>query len=404
MLQAVSQTSSISLTRFRAASPALSLVLVLLLLSAASPSQARTYKVLHNFNVSRKNGATPSAGLILDAQGNLYGTALGAGMFNGGVVFKITPAGKESVLYYFGSGNDGAGPVASLLRDSSGNLYGTTFFGGGGLGTVFKLNKAGAETMLYPFNGTGGEAPAAGVIQDTAGNLYGTTTSGGKNGVGVVFKLSKSGVETVLYNFGTDSGFTDGAVPAAGLIQGAQGNLYGTTEYYGTGGFTGGVVFKLDANDTETVLYPFTGGRDGGEPVAGVIQDAAGNFYGTTMAGGNSGNGVVFELSKSGKETVLHSFTGGNDGGTPVAGLIPDSAGNLYGTTKMGGKFNNGVVFKLTPQSGGKWKETVLHNFTGANDGGQPLGGLVQDRVGNLYGTASTGGKYGYGVVFKLLP
>jgi len=404
MLQAVSQTSSISLARFRAASTALSLVLVLLLLSAAL-SQAQTYKVLHSFNVvNGKDGATPSAGLTLDAQGNLYGTTVGGGMFSGGIVFKITPAGKESVLHNFGGGGDGKGPVASLLWDSSGNLYGTTFFGGGGFGAVFKLNKAGAETMLHPFNGTDGEAPAAGVIQDTAENLYGTTTSGGGNGAGIVFKLSKSGVETILYNFCSLSSCTDGFLPVAALIRDTQGDLYGTTENGGAGGFTGGVVFKLGANDKETVLYPFTGGSGGGEPVAGLIQDAAGNFYGTTMAGGNSGNGVVFELSNSGKETVLHSFTGSNDGSTPVAGLILDPAGNLYGTTKMGGKFNNGVVFKLTPQSSGKWKETVLHNFTGGNDGGQPLGGLVQDRAGNLYGTASTGGKYGYGVAFKLVP
>jgi len=406
MFRVLSRMNWAPCASFRASSRALQLMFALLVFGAGHLAQAQTYKVLHSFIPNGKDGLGSSASLVLDAQGNLYGTTADGGKNIYGTVFKITSAGKESVLHAFGNGGDGKIPMAGLIQDSAGNLYGTTLEGGAGMafGAAFKLNKAGAETMLYSFDGTDGELPEGGLIRDSSGNLYGTTLGGGKNAAGTVFKLSKGGTETILYNFGSAAGFTDGALPAAGLIQDAQGNLYGTTEYYGANGFTGGTVFKLDPSGVETVLYSFTGQKDGSEPVASLIQDGAGNFYGTTMAGGNSGNGTVFELSKTGTETVLHSFTGGKDGGTPVASLIQDTAGNLYGTSKLGGKHQNGVVFELTPGSGGKWKETVLYNFSGGKDGGQPLAGVIQDGNGTLYGTASLGGKDGFGVVFKLVP
>jgi len=212
----------------------------------------------------------------------------------------------------------------------------------------------------------------------------------------------------VLHSF---AGYpTDGAGPVASLIRDAAGNLYGTT---GRGGalIYYGVVFKLSPTGTETVLHSFAGPpTDGAGPVASLIRDAAGNLYGTAEAGGENNSGVVFELIRCNSAydfKVLHSFTGGADGGYPVAGLIRDAAGNLYGTTFHGGAESSncggltcGVVFKLSPTG----TETVLHSFTGGPDGGNPFAGLIQDVAGNLYGTSSIGGAYGYGVVFRLAP
>ena len=252
--------------------------------------------------------------------------------------------------------------------------------------------------MLYSFTGSDGSEPFAGLIADSSGNLYGTTQSGGASGGhGVVFKLSPSGTETVLHTF---TGGSDGGIPRAGLIADTGGNLYGTTA--GGGASNAGTVFKLSPSGTETVLYSFTG-SDGSGPFAGLIADSSGNLYGTTQSGGASGgHGVVFKLSPGGTETVLYSFTGGSDGGTPRAGLIADSSGNLYGTTQFGGPgcggVGCGVVFKLSPSG----TETVLYSFTGS-DGSGPFPGLIADSSGNLYGTTLSGGASGgHGVVFKL--
>jgi uncharacterized repeat protein (TIGR03803 family) len=278
-------------------------------------------------------------------------------------------------------------------------------------------------TVLHTFIGlSSGAFPAAGLGRDNAGNLYGTTEEGGDSacgsgfsfGCGVVFKLDTTGRETVLHRITVSA---DGAFPAAGLVRDNAGNLYGTTEEGGDlscgsgSGFGCGVVFKLDTSGRETVLHRFTGAADGGTPAAGLVRDAAGNLYGTTRGGGDLaceigfGCGVVFKLDTSGRETVLHRFTGGADGSAPLAGLVRDNAGNLYGTTEEGGELP-GVVFKLDTTG----KETVLHRFTGGADGGYPAAGLVRDAAGNLYGTTVYGGDLacysgmGCGVVFKLNP
>jgi len=265
------------------------------------------------------------------------------------VVFKLNGNGKEKVLYSFTGGADGADPQAGLVRDSSGNLYGTAFYGGAyGWGVVFKVDTTGAETVLYSFTGgsDGGE-PLAGLLRDSAGNLYGTTY-GGAYGWGVVFMLDPTGAETVLYSF------TYGANPYAGLVRDSAGNLYGTTEAGGAYGL--GAVFKVKENSKEKILYSFTGGADGTDPRGGLVRDSASNLYGTTWQGGAYGWGVVFKVDSTGKETVLYTFTGGADGGNPAAGLLRDSAGNLYGTTYFGGVVSDacsmgcGVVFKITPQ------------------------------------------------------
>jgi uncharacterized repeat protein (TIGR03803 family) len=263
---------------------------------------------------------------------------------------------------------------------------------------VFKLDTFGNETVLHSFNGSDWSVPLAGLILDSTGNLYGTTYVGGTYNNGTVFKLDTSGNETVLYSF---TGRSDGGGPYAGsLITDAVGNLYGTSSFGGA--YTLGTVFKLDTFGHEAVLHSFNGG-DGWAPYGGLVMDAAGNLYGTTGLGGGStycsnGCGTVFELDSSGNETVLHSFTGsGGDGFIPLAGLIRDRRGNLYGTTAGGGANGGGIVFKLD----GSGRETVLHSFPG-NDLAYSNGGLLMDKAGNIYGTTFWGGDSGDGTVFKI--
>ena len=211
---------------------------------------------------------------------------------------------------------------------------------------MYKLEPSGQETVLYSFTGGADGSGPSGVVRDAEGNLYGTTWQGGAAKAGVVFRVDPAGNEAVLYTF---TGHADGAFPLGGVIRDSAGNLYGTTSGGGTAAHAG-VVYKLDAAGNYTVLYSFTGGDDGDSPQSGVTRDSAGNLYGTTYRGGAAGAGVVYKLDTAGNETVLHSFTGGADGSTPYAGVILDSAGNLYGTTFYGGKYSGGVVFKLTPQ------------------------------------------------------
>ena len=322
-------------------------------------------------------------------------------------------ASKYKTLDRFTGGNDGGGPYAGMIFDQSGNLYGTTGGGAYGGGTVFKLspNTDGSwnEKVLHQFTGgKDGGNPDAGLIFDQAGNLYGTTYFGGAYSNGTVFKLTPnedgSWTEIVLYSFKD----TDGAYPQASLIFGQAGDLYGATA---GGGHCGkGTVIRLTPNQdgswTESVLYSFTGGNDGASPWAEpLIFDQSGNLYGVTYQGGNRsqctfGCGVVFQVSPkpngSWKEKVLHHFTGGKDGGGPASGLIFDAAGTLYGTTDFGGAYGKGVVFKLTPNPDGSWNEKVLHHFTRGKDGANPFAGLIFDQAGNLYGTAMKGGNLSY--------
>ena len=328
--------------------------------------------VLYNFCSAANcvDGSYPNA-VIQDAAGNLYGTTIQGGSYGRGSVFKVDSTGHETVLYSFCSVSvssiggltclDGWGPTAGLIQDATGNLYGTTQEGGAGGGTVFKIDTSGNETVLYNFcsaaNCTDGLHPVASLIQDAAGSLYGTTAGGGasgSDGEGTVFKIDISGHETVLYSFCSVGGSAclDGAGSDAGLIQDAAGNLYGTTIQGGSYGR--GTVFKVDNSGIETVLYNFCSVAncpDGASPHAGLIEDAAGNLYGTTEVGGVNSAGTVFKVDTMGKETVLYSFCSIAtclDGQAPVAGLIQDAAGNLYGSTWSGG-LGVGAVFKLTP-------------------------------------------------------
>ena len=310
-------------------------------------------------------------------------------------------AQTETVLYSFKGSPNGDTPHANLILDANGTLYGTTLGGGTGpchrgCGTVFELKRSGKERVLYSFGGVpigDGVLPRGGLVQDAAGNLYGTTFDGGLF-TGTVFKVSPTGVETVLYTFASGA---DGAGPKGSLLQDAAGNLYGTTETGGTHNY--GTVFEISPTGVETVLYNFTGGPDGGNPVAGLIQDAAGNFYGTTINGGTHGPGTVFQLTPGGVETTLASFDGFGLGGNPACRLVRDAAGNLYGTTPSGGAHGDGEVFEVSATG----TLSILYSFTGGTDGGNPVAGLIQDAAGNLYGT-TTRSSNGAGLVFELTP
>jgi len=302
------------------------------------------------------DGSSPVGGLIRDTQGNLYGTTAGGGSSNNGVVFTMNTGGTETVLYSFAGGaTDGCIPQGNLLRDKTGNLYGITdSCGAFGYGTVFMLDTTGTETVLHSFTGgADGTLPSAGLIRDSHGNLYGVTTFGGvglncyggaSQGCGVVYKLRESGTLTVLHSF--TGGTTDGCYPEGTPAMDKDGNLYGTTVQCGSS--YEGIVWKVSKKGTETVLHNLAGGSsDGAYPVAGVILDAKGHLYGDTEEGGAYGYGTVYELRKKAL-TLLHSFAG-SDGEYPVGGLIRDNKGNLYGTTYIGGNPQwVGTVWKLT--------------------------------------------------------
>jgi len=332
--------------------------------------------VLRNFSYTQGNGgALPAAGVILDSSGNLYGTASNNGATGHGTVFELTPGidgnWTEEVLTDFGDGRHGAGPFAGLTFDTAGNLYGTGAFDGAyGYGTVFQLTHGsdGKWTLktLHNFHGWDGSSPFAGVIVDASGNLYGTTTAGGAN----------QGCE-----------FNEGC----------------------------GTIFQLVPSQngkwTEKVLHSFGKGNDGQTPDAGLNFDGSGNLYGTAYYGGAHGSGIVFELMPGVKgrwtEKILHNFcaaSGCPDGANPYVGLVFDAAGNLYGTTVQGGTNAGGVAFKLMPGADGKWKEEVLHSFGASGDGTYPVGGLTFDAAGNLYGTTEEGGVADSGVVFEITP
>jgi uncharacterized repeat protein (TIGR03803 family) len=375
---------------------------ILIAFAAASPfAQGQTLTTLYSFP-GGANGSTPFGGVVRDSAGNLYGTTENGGIFDFGTVYKLDSAGNETVLHSFAGGSDGASPSAGVVRDTAGNLYGATPNGGGpsNSGTVFKVDTTGNETVLHGFGGgAGGSLPDRGMIRDAAGNVYGTTDLGGDHtcgngsGCGVVFKLNATGKETVLHTF--TSADTAGN-PVSSLVRDAAGNLFGTTFH---GGIGVGTVFELDPTGKETILYIFSGGADGGFPLDGLVADGA-DFAGITSSGGTKQLGVAFKIDKLGHETVLHSFTGGSDGSTPSGVLARDSAGNRYGTTLYGGTFNKGTAFELDATG----RETLLHTFTGGSDGANPFGGVIRDSAGNLYGTTEHGGASGFGTVFKIAP
>ena len=397
---------------------------VLMLATSAIPSaQAQTFTVLHTFSGS--DGSGPSGSLVQDATGNLYGTTYYGGTYTDGVAFKLDPSNNETVLFNFNPGNSrGANPAYGLIMDKEGNLYSPAEAGspkGGGL--LWELSPNGKEKVLWDFGGClGCRKPGVAegrLLRDASGNLYGVTALGGVKGkgpecefygCGVVYKLDTAGKLHVLHAF---TGGKDGSSPYGALLQDAKGNLYGAAL---TGGQSCpqfstlgcGTVFKIAPNGKFTVLHTFTGGKDGASSYGGLVMDNAGNLYGTALLGGNSncydGCGTLFRIDANGKFKVLYTFTN-EPAGYPFGNLVMDDKGNLYGET--GGLNSNsyyGTVFELN--SAGKLK--VLHVLNGSPDGADPVGGLIRDSAGNLYGVAYQGGSgcfdVGCGTVFKVTP
>ncbi|HSZ00989.1 MAG TPA: choice-of-anchor tandem repeat GloVer-containing protein [Terriglobales bacterium] len=394
-------------------------------LSVTLPAQAQSFSVIYSFN-GPPDGLAPDSSLLLDGSGNIFGVTNGGGVSYEGTAFKLSSSGKETVLYSFRAGY-GNSPD-SVIQDADGTLYGTTIYGGSyGKGAVFKLDQKENETVLYSFRGavkSFGFEPNV-VVRDEQGNLYGTTRTGGQaggcfgGGCGIVFKLDAGGKETVQYAF---KGGTDGGYPSGTIVRDAAGNLYGETAYGGDLScyppYGCGTVFMLDPAGKETVLHRFTGtGGDGEHPWAGLVSDHEGNLYGATVEGGTGPNctsaengcGTVFRVDNTGKETILHSFTGSGADFPPIyAALTLDEKGNIYGTTPNGGSQNCGsgcgAVFMLNPAG----KQTILHEFGGGTTGAAPGAGVTLDSTGNIYGTTGVGGDLncnngaGCGTVFKL--
>jgi uncharacterized repeat protein (TIGR03803 family) len=380
-------------------------------------AQAQTFTTLVTFN--GENGGQAyyygSGALMQGLDGNLYGSASGGGVSSDtGTVFKVA-MGKLTTLYEFCAQSgcpDGQAPGATLVQTPNGNLYGTTYIGGtGDYGTIFQITPSGQLTTVHFFDGpTDGGNTDAGMVLAANGNLYGTANTDGPTGYGTVYELTPAGVFTVLYGFCSQTNCTDGGNPNAALVQGTNGNFYGTTRAGGANGY--GTVFEITAAGKLTTLYNFcskTSCRDGSYALGTLIQGADGNFYGTTGAGGAHASGSVFKMTPAGKLATLYSFCptrGCADGAQPYSALVQANDGNFYGTTAEGGTGTNcpngvgygcGTIFELTPAG----VLTTLHNFDGT-DGATPFGGLVQSTNGSFYGTTYLSGTYGDGTIFTL--
>ena len=388
-------------------------------------ANAQTVTILYSFVSSPNDGYYPYAGLVQGSDGNFYGTTERGGTstncFGGcGTIFRISPSGGYTNLHSFvGSPMEGSFPNAGLVQGSDGNFYGTTLEGGmttnlcfNGCGTIFKMSPNGSFTNLYSFTHIDGNRPAAGLVQGSEGSFYGTTLYGGTStncsftGCGTIFKISPNGNFTNLYSFNGSDG-----IAGAGLVEGSDGNFYGTTTEGGTtnrnalGYFGYGTVFRISPSGSYTNLYVFSGG-DGANPTfSGLVQGSDGNFYGTTQRGGVSTNcgsfgcGTVFKISPKGSFTNLYLFSG-TDAAVPNAGLVQGSDGEFYGTTLNGvTNYYEGTIFRINSSG----SLTFLHYFGSIpNDGAYPYPGLIQGSDGNFYGTTTFGGINNSGTVYRL--
>lgn len=378
---------------------------IMLCATAAFGLPAQALNTLLSFDGT--DGEDPASALIRSIDGNLYGTTLFGGANGAGTVFKITPTGTLTTLHSF-DGTDGMDPQGALVQAPDGALYGTTNAGGAYRnGTVLKIARDGSFTTLHSFNSTDGSEPGT-LVQAIDGEFYGATYGGGASGFGTVFKISPTGTLTTLYSFCSQSECADGGYPVGSLIQGANGNFYGTTTVGGgssklckDGDFVVrcGTVFEITRDGALTTLYNFcsqVGCTDGGVPNAGLVQATDGGLYGATTQGGAYLYGTVFKITPRGELTTLHAFDNA-DGAMPNAALIQAIDGNFYGTTYSGGAFDWGTVFKITATG----TLTTLHSFDRTTDGTEP-NGLVQGVYGNLYGTTEGGGANNDGTVFSL--
>jgi uncharacterized repeat protein (TIGR03803 family) len=386
------------------------LAVVLLTVGATTSAlYGQTFSVLYTFKYGT-DGGTTNGGLVQDSAGNLYGVAEvggdlsckygSTGFLGCGVVFKVTPSGEETVLYNFRGGSDGAGPAATLIRDSAGNFYGTTFEGGdpacsfgegSGCGTIFKLDASGKETVLYRFhNGNDGAAPGGALYRDGSGNLWGTAQFGGNSsclpsGCGTIFRLDSGG----HFKSHPLVQATEGSWPMGGMIADSHGNMFGTTQFDGP--HRGGTVFRLDpTHGGLDVVHAFDVNTDGGGLTGLLFSD--GKLWGPTTGGGPEGGGTVWSLDPKGID-ILFSFYNPRDSSVFMSGVMArDPQGNLYGTSAFDG--DQGTIYEVAADG----TQTVLHYFEGA-DGQNPMSGLIRDSQGNLFGTTLNGS-----TVFKLTP
>lgn len=361
-------------------------------------------RVLYHF-AGPTDGGEPTAGVISDGNGAFYGVTSSSGIYGHGTIFKIDTNGNLSVVYSFGAVTnsqgtalDGAEPEGELIRATDGYFYGTTASGGDAdQGTVFRLNTNGTLTTLYSFATSDGAAPVAGLVQGFDGSLYGTTSAGGANGDGTVFQITTNGTLATLYSF---TSAVDGSSPDAPLVQGSDGNLYGTTSFGNPTPSGYGTVFQITTNGVLSTLHSFAGATaDGDEPETGLIFGSDGNLYGTTSYGGTADAGTVFKISTAGSLSLVAQFSGKN-GSQPTGKLTQTADGTLYGTTQYGGTNEAGVIFQISTAGA----LAPLYSFPQIDDGQNPSADLVLAKDGNFYGTTEAGGDFGDGTIFKMSP
>ena len=376
------------------------LILVFFSGLATTNAGSQTFSTLYSFQ-GAPDGANPLGGVYVSASGSIYGTTGNGGITgnpcydNGcGILFKLEPSGKETVLYSFTGMQDGRFPASKLTPDGLGNLYGSTHKGGDpdcyfeGCGTVFRVAPGAQPSFVFQFDGLNGLYPAN-VTRGPHGLLYGATSAGGAADRGTVYSVTPLGGQTVLHSFGQGQ---DACEPLGTLAFDAAGNLYGTASQGGPSGH--GAVFKITKDGVYSIVFDFPDFSDGGEPQSNVIVDEKGNLYATA-------DSVIFELT-AGQETVLFHFSGGAQGSVPVS-IVRDKQGNIYGSLYHEGdpQCSCGTLYKLDT----KGNFSILHTFTGKNgDGAFPTGDLALDAAGNLYGTTMWGGTFGHGVVYKIKP
>jgi uncharacterized repeat protein (TIGR03803 family) len=391
--------------------------------SAGGMRGGDSIRVLHNFD--EDDGSYPYTDLARDNAGSLYGMTVTGGEFGGGTVFKMSTSSAgwvHEVLYNFSGGLDGGQPYGGVTLDAQGNLYGTAVIGGTGLaceegcGVAFKLTNSGGswtQEVIHNFQGgDDGAGPGGPLSFDRAGNLYGMTPIGGTFGIGTVFQLKPQSngqwLKSTIHDF---TGGEDGGAASAGRLLIINRSIFGVATVGGVHGV--GTVFRItptpEGSWTFTTLYSFKGIPDDGVfPYGGLVRDTTGNFYGTTYYGGETDNGVVYKLSQAGgtwNEEVLHHFQGGTDGARSISTLVFGANGSLFGTTVEGGaSCNCGTIFELAPNGGGDWEESVRYRFTGTPDGALPYAGLVADPAGNLYGTTAYGGADNDGTIYVFKP
>lgn len=385
-------------------------------------AHAATTQVVYSF-AGGADGEYADTDLVMDGAGNIYGTTVQGGQNASGTVWELSPSGgswTHSVLYNFTGSTDGGEPYKGVTLDAQGNIYGTAVTGGsgsceGGCGVAYKLTNSGGtwtQTVIHAFTGgDDGAGPGAGLTLDDKGNVYGMTPTGGADGLGTIFRLhpkqSGNWKLTVIHAF---TGGADGTGGSAGRLVFRGRHLYGAATSGGLDGY--GTAYQLTPTTSGEwgfkTIYTFPGQPNAGFPYGGLIFDASGNLYGTTYYDGANNLGCVYELIPrhmgEWKEKLLHSFAGGNDGQGSIANLVFDAAGNLFGTTSEGGLGGDGVVFELKPRLNGSWRESVVHDFTGPPDGAYAYNGMVGDGAGNFFGSTVHGGADDEGAIYEFTP